>query len=355
VTSRIGTTCITASACLIGSFFAGCGSKEPISGTSRELPFVIRLNQVRIVGAGGSPEAAPAPGFGNAPDLTRRMAEKLREARAFTWVSLEEDKQVSPDLELQVDFIEPDFGAGEVEWVGATFSTLTWLLAGHLSWVINNRAYPNSRVVMRVDLRPAVKESDAETAKRDWYHDDLPLKGLSTNFYERADMRYWVVNILVPPWWDDGDPETAGESLIDRALEFFVENEPDRIFLALPGTYFRNRYSFLVNDTEKSEVLIISQADIEDVRIRCDSGRKRALSEDELEGLKVPDEKLDEVRRWLAGRVIGLGDLQNDTIYRIPLAEEERGYVRISAQPRALTIPRGQWTVYRPHSGRRNG
>ena len=197
--SPSGTICLTAAACLIASFLVGCGSTEPISSASRELPFVVKLNQVRIVGAGGSPEAAPAPGFGNAPDLTRRMAEKLRKAGAFTWVSLEEDKQISPDLELQVEFIEPDFGAGEVEWVGATFSTLTWLLAGHLSWVINNREYPNARVVMRVDLHPAVKESDAETAKRDWYHDDLPLKGLSTNFYERADARFWALNILVPP------------------------------------------------------------------------------------------------------------------------------------------------------------
>ena len=353
--SPIGTIYLPVGACCIASFLAGCADRERIPVASRELPFVVRLNQVRIVDTGSSPDAAPVPGFGDAPDLTRRMAEKLRKAGAFTWVSLGEDKQISPDLELQVDFIEPHFGAGEVEWVGATFSTLTWLLAGHLSWIINNRDYPNSQVVMRVALRPSVNESDAEAAKRDWYHDDLPLKGLSTNFYERADMRYWALNILVPPWWDDGDPETAGESLIDRALEYFVENEPDRIFLALPGTYFRNRYSFLVNDPESGGVLIISQADVEDVRIRCDSGRKRTLSEGDLQGLKVPDEKLDEVRMWVAGRVIGLGDLQNDTIYRIPLDEEERGYVRISAQASGLSIPRGQWTVYRPPSGRRNG
>src|SRR5688500_17884390 len=102
-----------AASCLAGSFSAGCGGNEHIEGASRELPFVVRLKPVRVMGTGRSSEAAPTPGFGNTSDLTRRLAEKLREAKAFTWVSLEEDKHVSPDLELQVDFMDPDFGAGQ--------------------------------------------------------------------------------------------------------------------------------------------------------------------------------------------------------------------------------------------------
>jgi hypothetical protein len=214
--------------------------------------------------------------------------------------------------------------------------------------MIDNRNYPDARVVMRMDLRPTPSDADT-TTKEDWYHDDLPLKGLSTNFFERADARFWALNILVPPWWGDGDAETAGESLIDRALEYFVENEPDRMFLALPGTYFRNRYSFLVNNTERDEVLIVSRLDIQEIVIRCDTRtRKRVLDDAKLAALEVPDQGMDEIRRILAGKVIGLGDLEGVFVYRVRLDDDERGYVRITAQLRGLSIPKGQWTVYRP-------
>jgi hypothetical protein len=214
--------------------------------------------------------------------------------------------------------------------------------------MIDNRDYPDARVVMRMDLRPIASGADT-TTKEDWYHDDLPLKGLSTNFFERADARFWALNILVPPWWGDGDAETAGESLIDRALEYFVENEPDRMFLALPGAYYRNRYSFLVNDAERDEVLIITRQNIEELRIRCDSGKKRVLGDAQLAEFEVVrDSDREEIRRMLAGKVIGLGDLEGDFIYRVRLDDDERGYVRITAQLRGLSIPPGQWTVYRP-------
>lgn len=330
---------------------AGCGGPEPISSSRRELPFVVRLNEVRVLARVGSEEQAIAPGFEDTSELTRRVARALRDAGAFSWVALAEDKNIDPDLELQVDFIEPDFGEGHARFTGALLSTVTWLLAGHLSWIIDNREYPDSRAVMRVDLRPAVKESDAPPSKEDWFHDDLPLKGLSLNFYERADMKYWAVNILVPPWWDDGDPQTAGDSLIDRALDYFVENEPDRIYLALPGAYFRNRFSFLVNDEELGEVLIISRHEIEELKLRSDSGRRRSIGGDELERFKVPEEGMEEARRHLLGRVVGLGDLENDFVYRLPLDEEEHGYVRVVARLRALSIPPGQWTIYRPRPG----
>ena len=335
--------------CLPALVFAGCGGTEPAGGSSRELPFVVRLNEVRLLGVGDA-EPAPSPGFTNTADLTRRMAEKLRKAGAFTWVSLEEDRNVTPDLELQVAFIEPDFGAGQVEWVGALFSTVTWLLAGHLSWVINNREYPNARAIIRVDLRPVSGETEAEAAQGDWFYDNLPLKGLSTNFYERADMRYWALNILVPPWWDDGDAETSGESLVDRALEYFVDHEPDKIYLALPGTYFRNRYSFLVNDAERGQVYIVTKQMLAEVRIRCDSGRKRVLGELELD--LVPDEEVEEARRIIGSKVSGLGDLADDFIYRVRFDEAERGYVRITARLKGVSITSGQWTIYRDRSAR---
>jgi hypothetical protein len=347
-------------ALLVLSLF-GCSGEIKRTEPDRVLPFTVKLTEVKLPdlqGEGAEREQISTPAaFTDKEQLTERLAKALEQAGVFARVVTDKDASISPDLELAIEIIGNDFGPGKTLVTGAIFSTLAWLFAGHLSWFIDNKYYPNSKVVMNISIRypEAMMESAREKKPTDLWPDDLPLDGMVLSFFDRADTKHWFFNILVPPWVGEGNPAVAGRKLGEESVRFFATNEPGRILTSFPGQYFQRMESFLVHDRENDRAVIITQSPITSIRISDEGETIREFRGDtELEEVKVNDDaKKKEIEHLLAGRLVGIGKgSQTSSIryYVVPVEEYRPEFLQIevSLESGLESHPRGRWTIHRP-------
>ncbi|MBI4603294.1 MAG: hypothetical protein HY721_15175 [Planctomycetes bacterium] len=336
----------------------GCGGPPARGDRTQALPFLVRLKPVQV-----RSDPAP-PGFDDTETLTKDLAAALERSRIFTAVladlpgdpDTEHLRRIPADLELEIEVTGESFGSGKPKILGALLSTLTWLLAGHLSWFIDNREYPDSSLAMSLSIRPAARSPERREgeAGEDFFPDELRLRGLALNFLERGDMKSWLYNIVVPPWWGEGSPEKAGASLAKRSVGYFEEREPDRILATFPLSYFKTTSRFLVNDPEKDRVIILSQEPVERIEIKAPRRKARALDADSVRALVITDEaEMNEARSKVSARAAGIatkgiGPAATDIYYPVELEDDEVGLVRVEAfSARTDAVPT-RWTVYRP-------
>jgi len=339
---------------LFAILLSGCGGAAKRVELSRALPFTVHLAEIRApqpkADAGDEKPSGedsdatpgvPAVFSSNRELMTRRLAEALSARGLFVRVVAEERAEAPADLVMEVEIRGEDFGAGEIMAGGAAASTTVWLFAGPISWMIDDRQYPDSAVTMDVALRrPAGNE---EGGQRPLFQDRLFLKGLTLDFFERAESSDYLINILLPPWWGDGTPSVAGESLARKSLEHFVEREPDQILTRLPALYFESVQAFLVHLPEERAVVVISRPRVVQVGVTSGLGGRREIDPDALALLEVADEaEKDALQLGISSSVVGIGT--ENRYYRIPLLEGEQGYVRIEALLEAGREA-GPWTV----------
>ena len=341
----------------VGFFLAvtGWGCSGPIQRTDpdRTLPFTVKLKEIKPPDPTEAQlENALTPALFDDPrELTRKLARSLGETGVFTRVLLHGDAGTAADLELEITFNNYDFGAGQPTFGGATFSTLAWIFVGPASWLIDNREYLDSRVSMQVVFRDAAQTSADSTARLEGhlFQDDLTLQGLQLSFLERSEPSDWFWNIFIPPWVGDGDRATAGRSLVERCERFFADNEPPRMLARFPADYIGRTACFLGYNSEKAELVIVSREPVGRVRIHGESSAPREIDQVELLGLAAQGSEKDALRNWLRERVVGLGNLQTDRYYGMPLEDGEVGFVRVQAELEGGG-PLARWTVYRTRS-----
>jgi len=334
------------------AFISGCGGVER---RTEPLPFVVKLNEVRIEvespvsrrgteesdwpGEGDEDDGAveTPPIFASPRELTRAIQ---NEARVFTDVVTGEDPELPADLEFDIAITGTDFGPGQPNVGSGVFSTVAWLVGGHVSWFIDNREYSDSDVIVNATIRKAgQKKTDGV------FQDNLIPRSLQLNLIERANMGEWFLNILIPPVWVAGDSELAGTSLAKKLIEYFVEEEPVRIANRLPGS--DQLSSFLVYDRDNEELLIVARQVVDGVTIESTgSGRSpRTLSGAEFaRDHELPDADRGDVRLRLSRLGVGIGVSSLDFLYRIGLREDEVGRVRITTE---LGRSVATWTIDR--------
>jgi hypothetical protein len=237
---------------------------------------------------------------------------------------------------------------------GAILSTIAWLFTGHLSWFIDNRTYPESKVLMSVRIRrpddgPRAGEAEAAAtaeSKRPLFQDPLPLKGLALPFVERAEPANWFLNIVVPPWWGDASPEAAGGSLAEKSMDFFAEQAPTRIAERLPAAYFGEAQTYLIFDRAGNRLLIASQQALRRLTISSTSGRgsRRTLTQEKLETYWAQGEEARAMRNSILATGILAPD-EDDRYYSVPLLKREREFVRVEGEL-ANQASTGPYTVF---------
>ena len=324
----------------------GCRATVPRAQPGRILPFIVKLNKVEQPGLETLDQGKFAtPAVFDSEKLKRELAASLNEAAVFTRVVTREEDGAGPlpDLELDITVTGHDFGPGELSFPGAIFSTLLWLFGGHLSWVIDDRQYPESEVTMVVSIRWSGQTSFSAQKP-------LRLDGLHLSFWERSDATNWFLNILTPPCLGDGDPASRGASLAERTPEFFA-GRAGQVFLSFPGEYFNRVSSFLGYDPEKGEYVIVSRKALDFVFIRWEGGRTEELREKQLQ-LGVED-TTEKIRLWqqLAERLDGIET--SDFYYPLSLKKGEPGLVRVEVLEGGEVDAR--WTVYLPPAGEVTG
>ncbi len=328
----------------------GCGMARGRDVRQPVLPFLVRLREVKIptldeesIRSGAV--SLPAL-FGDGEEVRRRLARSLEEAGLFQQVVTDED--VAPDLDLIVWVQGEDFGPGNSN-IGGVFSTLTWLLAGHLSWFIPDREYPKSEVRFAVKiLQPQGRTEEGAAEERSdeagsLYEDVLPLTELELSFLERADRSHWLLNILLPPCWVEGNARTAGASLARRSLDVFVRQERGDIVSRLPGFYFGKLLSFLHYDREKGQVLIVSKIPVVQVEISGFIDGRRLLLRDQVESLLVSTSERAEVEGRFTAQVEGIGVNSENWYYRLRLDGTVASPIRIAAT--LENLERCRWTI----------
>ena len=337
--------------CLSGLLFvplvAGCGGTAKQADPARALPFSVRLKEVDVT------EAAELFDT-DSTALRIELAKALSDAGIFTRVfpDTKEYADTPADLDLKIEIRGEDFGKGSPTTTGAVFSTVTWLLAGHLSWFIDNRVYPTSDVTMAVSARTAEEgvAEDAEPLAGDVFRDMLAVQNLSLSFIERADTKDWFFNILMPPWLGDGDEKAREESLAERTIEFFAENEPERVLMLFPWRYFESTSRYLVYAPDTGELLILSQEPVESISIGVEGREPRVLSDrSEVARLRKEGAEEIEVERLIAERAptVITSSSYTSRYYRIPLEPDEVGYVHVEVLPVPQGKPPSRWTILR--------
>ena len=304
---------------------AGCGSTPLRVDAERTLPFSVRLLQVRIDEESGVEEAVTPADFGHPDELTRDLAEALEAARVFSRVS--DDPEVPADLEIEVRLRDLDFGEGTPTVAGAIISTITWIGGGHLSWFIDNRAYPDSRVTMSVKIYEADAPPLEGKARTPLFEHDLFPTGLSTNFMERTRAPGWFLNILLPPWVGEGDPEEAGRSLASRSARFFAEQETDRFLRVLPQRYYDAKGCYFAYDAETTDLVLVARVPLH----RLDIGG-RTLSNEILADRRADGEETqDSLRRRFRVSGLNIDTSKKHYYYRIPLGPDDGDTLRLEA------------------------
>jgi len=338
------------------ALLAGCGASEKQERSRRGLPFTVRLQPIRVPELVGQvrknvPEdlaaerpAVPADFGQNLRLVTRRLAESLDETGLFVRVVTADADGIAADLDMEIEIRGDDFGEGKVMAGGAAFSTTVWLFAGPLAWTIDDRHYPDSNVVLEVAVRRSGEEKSGPA--RPLFRDRIFLKGLQLDFFERAEASAYLINIIIPPWVGDGTPEVAGTHLARKSLAYFVEQEPDQILTRLPALYFESVYGFLVHDTARQDFVIVSQLRVVEVSVTDEQGRRREVGPDAISLHEVTEEAAKEDLQLEASEsLVGIGT--ENRYYRLPLAANEKGFLRVRA-----TLESGQeagpWTIWRP-------
>lgn len=361
---------------------SGCGATVEKIDEERRLPFTVKVHRIEPAGAASSDSrsgesddgearepgsSAPAPGsvipasFDDPEAMTSEFVRSLREAAIFTRVVTGEELGVLPDLEMQVEITGRDFGAGTPQVGGAIFSTFIWLFGGHLSWFINNREYPQSDVRMTIRFRAHQREvaddengPSADTGPLDLPDFTMVVNRLSLNFRERAGMGSWLANILLPPWYGDGDTSAAGRSLSRRSLGYLVSNESDRFLNRFPLDYFSTMDCYLVHDGDNDELILLSGQPVNRMEIRDRNGPIETLNMFELmNDFRVDEERerrlTEELDIWLDERAVGLSQ-RAQHYFIIPIGnsalEEIHGHLWVEVTLEDLRT--GRWTIYRP-------
>lgn len=305
----------------------GClGSPERVD-PQQTLPFTVRLVPVKISPQEpGRQEIVTPADFGEPEKLTLDFARVLDEAGIFSSVVTDEEPDVPADLELHMSIRDLDFGKGDVTIGGAIVSTITWIAAGHLSWFIDNRIYPNSRVSISIRIYES-----GEDGQGSLFEDLLPLKGLQLNFMERTAAAGWFLNVFIPPWVGDGDPNACGSSLAARSARFFADQETAQILYGLPEKYFERKNCFFGYDAAAEELVIVSRVAVDSVTIR---GAESAghLDHDALTNLKLTADRANELRLWFRERVSGLNIEPSDLYYRIRLTQRASSVYRVAGR-----------------------
>jgi hypothetical protein len=309
----------------------------------------VRLETIRSAASYSSDLAAAAvpAEFPPADELTAEIAARLADQGLFSDVA---EAGAAPssrggDLVLSVEVRRPDFGASRVAWGGAAFSTLVWLLAGHASWWIDNRVYPDAELVMELQLDLAREEAaDAAGAEHLPFIHPVEFEDLQLSFVERAGWSDWLLNILVPPWLDIGDPARQGSYLADRAIERFASETRREILQRFPTWFFERRRCFVCLESARGRLLVVSYDLLSELAVRVEGGGVQRRDEAAL-GLRQPLDKaplLDAFKR----RFPSLYLTDRYRYYAVPLADEERGLLRVETRFEGKARPL-TWTVYR--------
>lgn len=324
----------------------GCGATPKRVDPVKVLPFTVRVNKVKMLKKESNTNGV-TPALFDLDKVTKEVAETLENAGIFSLVLTENEKGVSPDLELQVEIVGSDFGVGEVKLSGAIYSTLAWLFAGHLSWFIDNREYPNSDVVLDVKLLTAKERAKEPQSKGGIavFSRRISLKNLELDFKDRVDVQRSVLNILLPPWVGEGNSETAGRSLADQSVVSFAKEVPEAISTYLPTNYFSNLSSFLLNDPAHNGVIIVAQRAIQSIKINRDGELLRQLNQDQAEALAVKGRDRNKVQQLVIDRSVGTGT--GYRYYKLELLDDERDYIQIEATFARSVVP-SRWTIDRP-------
>jgi len=343
-------------------FVLGCSSADKRVAPGEALPFSVRVQPIQVDYqldyADPPPDAASSgdawsedgtgpqtpANFHQEGKLTEEFTKLIADAGIFTRVVSADDKKTAVDLELEIEILGSDFGEGNAPTGSAIFSTFIWLLAGHASWFIDNREYPDSEVRMQVFLRPTRSgRGDQQVV----FADEVQVKGLQLNFLERSEGGQWLSNILIPPSWGASDGEKAGDNLSKQVPAFFAQNEPERMLSSLPTSYFLKASKYLVYNPNSKEVIIVSQEQIRKIAIKP-AGRKRRLLDDPdlVPLLEVDGPEREDVRLSLAGRLGIFTPNVTDRYYRVPLLDSEVGFVRVQVAPADHRLAR--WTIFCP-------
>lgn len=337
---------------VLGSLTVGCRGGAGAVDPERRLPFIVRVNAVQFPQTGMDPKATTPAVFSDGEQLARDFAVRLDELGLFTLVTTADDVDVAPDLELDLSVSGADFGPGRSRVGGGIFSSIVWLFAGHASWWVRDRAYPDSDVVLVVTLdRPASSRRVAAVGKSPTLFEDvLPLKDLDLPYLERMGTKSSFANIVVPPSLIPGDPKSSGKSLMARSVEFFAAQEPEQILARLPARYFEAFRSFAAYDPAARALRVATDEAILHLRIASASTTgvsRRELDADALGRLEeATDAAREAARLSFSERAAGIAA---ERYYRIPLLAGESNLVRVWA-----TLNNGKtagpWTLLVPEA-----
>ena len=332
-----------------------CTSCSEMEKLPVSLPFIVRIDQVTIPPAlrASSPESGDAvgndrisipPRFDDEDELRRAIRSALDEAGVFTLVVTGEDPGLPADLEMDVAVIGNDFGPGTADLGGAFSSTFAWLFGGHFSWLIPNRSFPDSNVKLNVWIRKPADEHQSGL-----YYDRLDLDRLRLSLSERANVADWFVNILLPPWWGDGDPEIAGATLATKSVEYFAENEPGEIANRLPGQHYLAEDCFLVYDIDEDRLIIMSSRLVNQLELVVPGKEPRVFNADEMKARELVEKEVEEIQASLSSMRI---TISAGFYYQVDLGNES--YLDGDNRAQLIQIVtsvgerEGHWTIIRP-------
>ena len=314
-----------------GILISGCSAVP----TPDPLPFLVRVN-VDVVDE-DAPEDVATPARFDESKLAQDLASALEEANLFTRVVAGHDPGVEPDLDLEVVIQGRDFGEGSVDLGGAISSTFAWFFGGHLSWWIENRRYTASKVKMAVRI---VKGTDLGEEIGLYNSGSRHVNQLRLSFAERLDVREGLLNILLPPWCREGNPDVSGSSLREKCIGFLTA-EVERAVGQLPVTYYSNEACFLAYDPATGKLIILARELVKHVDIIREDGTTQPFTQLELDDPANREENRAYVRDMLSS--LGFG-IDAKRYYVIQLDGDDRGLLRVRAQ---LAERQGRWSIRR--------
>ena len=290
--------------------------------------------------------ATPVPPA-DAVALSAWIAAVLDELDLFTLAVSDDDDAVEADLEFEVALVGNDFGPGHASLGGGIFSSLAWLFAGHASWWIRDRTYPDSDVALVVSIRQPKHAGETLFGAREGalFEDVLQLNDLELSYYQRAGPTDSLLNVVVPPMLIEGDKQTTGNELVRAAIEQFARQEPEQLLTRLPGRYFAAKRSFIVYEGSSHSMLLAADEAVIQLTIlstRAGGAVRREVDPDAMSAYGVSGgDAFEEARLRFSSRASGVAARR---YYRIPLGPDERGFVRCRALLNNGDTA-GPWTV----------
>lgn len=310
----------------------GC-SAAPARRASDKLPFIVRVNHIDLPRPGDE-EVVPAL----FPEDTQQiLATYLEEVFVGVEIgSIGSNLPSRADLEVDIRIEGSDFGEGTARIPYTGLSTVLWFAAGHLSWFIEDRAYPRatSNVMATMTIRPIGEKKEVY---RRGFHDNLRLNNWERT---RTTVGNALLNIIVPPGFVPGDPQVEGSSLADKYLESFGARQIDLIWSELPGDHLSVLDCFLVHDRDR--IILVSTRRISGLEI----GERRLELAHDVARYSVLEADKDGIRDRLSVLRPELSLGVHDFFYEIKLNNDEGDspYIPIRA---TLDGGRAQWTILR--------